>query len=200
MSFVVEVPCLFTKPTQIPFRLGNTGFIGEETIHGGWMVNQSITLNGSGTEAVERVYDSFDVSGDLVVGGNIVTSRFRNVVVNKNNVFPKTYSPSSVTLATLILNGGTLCFNFKCGGFCTSSLVARFTFELINSENIAIRSTNADFKFSQISVHQYWGRNDVYSGVTAGTYTLRVTRNSTNVRNDAADIFNVTLTEYPFNA
>jgi len=100
---VVEVPCLFTKPTQIPFRLGNTGFIGEETIHGGWMVNQSITLNGSGTEAVERVYDSFDVSGDLVVGGDIVTSRFRNVVVNKNNVFPKTYSPSSVTLATLIL-------------------------------------------------------------------------------------------------
>ena len=200
MSFVVEVPCLFTKPTQIPFRLGNTGFIGEETIHGGWMVNQSITLNGSGTEAVERVYDSFDVSGDLVVGGNIVTSRFRNVVVNTTNVFPSTNSSSSVTLATLILNGGTLCFNFKCGGFCTSSLVARFTFELINSENIAIRSTNADFKFSQISVHQYWGRNDVYSGVTAGTYTLRVTRNSTNVRNDAADIFNVTLTEYPFNA
>jgi hypothetical protein len=200
MSFVVEVPCLFTKPTQIPFRLGNTGFIGEETIHGGWMVNQSITLNGSGTEAVERVYDSFDVSGDLVVGGNIVTSRFRNVVVNTTNVFPSTNSSSSVTLATLILNGGTLCFNFQCGGFCTSSLVARFTFELINSENIAIRSTNADFKFSQTSVQQYWGRNDVYSGVTAGTYTLRVTRNSTNVRHDLNDIFNVTLTEYPFNA
>ena len=200
MSFVVEVPCLFTKPTQIPFRLGNTGFIGEETIHGGWMVNQSITLNGSGTEAAERVYDSFDVSGDLVVGGDIVTSRFRNVVVNTTNVFPSTNSSSSVTLATLILNGGTLCFNFKCGGFCTSSLVARFTFELINSENIAIRSTNADFKFSQIHVHQYWGRNDVYSGVTAGTYTLRVTRNSTNVIHNIDDIFNVTLTEYPFNA
>jgi len=168
MSFVVEVPCLFTKPTQIPFRLGNTGFIGEETIHGGWMVNQSITLNGSGTEAVERVYDSFDVSGDLVVGGDIVTSRFRNVVVNTTNVFPSTNSSSSVTLATLILNGGTLCFNFQCSGFCTSSLVARFTFELINSENIAIRSTNADFKFSQTCVHQYWGRNDVYSGVQPG--------------------------------
>lgn len=200
MSFVVEVPCLFTKPTQIPFRLGNTGFIGEETIHGGWMVNQSITLNGSGTEAVERVYDSFDVSGDLVVGGNIVTSRFRNVVVNTTNVFPSTNSSSSVTLATLILNGGTLCFNFQCSGFCTSSLVARFTFELINSENIAIRSTNADFKFSQTYVHQYWGRNDVYSGVPAGTYTLRVTRNSTALRHDQNDIFNVTLTEYPFNA
>jgi hypothetical protein len=200
MSFVVEVPCLFTKPTQIPFRLGNTGFIGEETIHGGWMVNQSITLNGSGTEAAERVYDSFDVSGDLVVGGNIVTSRFRNVVVNTTNVFQSTNSSSSVTLATLILNGGTLCFNFQCSGFCNSLLVARFTFELINSENIAIRSTNASFKFSHTSVHQYWGRNDVYSGVPAGTYTLRVTRNSTALRHDQNDIFNVTLTEYPFNA
>jgi hypothetical protein len=197
MSFVVEVPCLFTKPTQIPFRLGNTGFIGEETIHGGWMVNQSITLNGSGTEAVERVYDSFDVSGDLVVGGDIVTSRFRNVVVNTTNVFPGG-TGTSATLATLILNGGTLCFNFKCSGLCSSLLVAKFTFELINSENI--RSTDASFKFSQTSVHQYWGRNDVYSGVPAGTYTLRVTRNSTALRNDLNDIFNVTLTEYPFNA
>ena len=39
MSFVVEIPSIFTQSTQIPNRLGNTTLVGNETIHGGLVVN-----------------------------------------------------------------------------------------------------------------------------------------------------------------
>ena len=45
MSFVVEIPSIFTKPTQIPNRLGNTILTGSETIQGNLLVNGSFTLN-----------------------------------------------------------------------------------------------------------------------------------------------------------
>ena len=45
MSFVVEIPSIFTKPTQIPNRLGNTILSGNETILGDLLVNGSFTLN-----------------------------------------------------------------------------------------------------------------------------------------------------------
>ena len=45
MSFVVEIPSIFTKPTQIPNRLGNTILTGSETIQGNLLVNGSLTLN-----------------------------------------------------------------------------------------------------------------------------------------------------------
>ena len=45
MSFVVEIPSIFTKSTQIPNRLGNTILSGNETILGDLLVNGSFTLN-----------------------------------------------------------------------------------------------------------------------------------------------------------
>ena len=45
MSFVVEIPSVFTKSTQIPNRLGNTTLTGNETIQGNLSVKGSLTLN-----------------------------------------------------------------------------------------------------------------------------------------------------------
>ena len=45
MSFVVEIPSVFTKETQIPMRLGNTILTGNETIQGSLSVNGSLILN-----------------------------------------------------------------------------------------------------------------------------------------------------------
>jgi hypothetical protein len=72
MSFVVEIPSIFTKPTQIPVRLGNTILSGNETIQGALQVNGSLTLNvGSNVDNTNVVYyDSLDISNTLSVGGN----------------------------------------------------------------------------------------------------------------------------------
>ena len=71
MSFVVEIPSIFTKPTQIPVRLGNTILSGNETIQGALQVNGSLTLNvGSNVDNTNVVYyDSLDISNALSVGG-----------------------------------------------------------------------------------------------------------------------------------
>jgi hypothetical protein len=78
MSFVVEVPSVFTKATQIPQRLGNTVLTGSETIHGNCVVNGSLTLNGNAdsTNPVNDpiLYFSMDIINNLKVGGNLDVS------------------------------------------------------------------------------------------------------------------------------
>lgn len=78
MSFVVEVPSVFTKATQIPQRLGNTILQGSETIHGNCIVNGSMTLNGftGGTNPVNEPisYFSLDISKNVTVGGTLDVS------------------------------------------------------------------------------------------------------------------------------
>lgn len=73
MSFVVEIPAVFTKPTQVPIRLGNSTMTGSEHIEGNLSVTGSLTLNpGTATPNSGVVYyDSLDVSNSLNVGGQL---------------------------------------------------------------------------------------------------------------------------------
>ena len=50
MSFIVEVPAVFTRPTQMASRLGNTTLTGNERINGNFLVNGSLTLDGEWDE------------------------------------------------------------------------------------------------------------------------------------------------------
>ena len=76
MSFVVEIPSVFTKATQIPVRLGNTILTGNETIQGSLSVNGSLILNsGYSVDNTNVVYyDSLDISNTLNVGGDVSIS------------------------------------------------------------------------------------------------------------------------------
>jgi len=77
MSFVVEIPSIFTKPTQIPNRLGNTILSGNETILGDLLVNGSFTLNEGNNNDI--VYQSLDILTTLTVRGE---SQLNNVNVS----------------------------------------------------------------------------------------------------------------------
>jgi hypothetical protein len=197
MSFVVEIPSAFTKSVQIPNRLGNTTLTGNETIHGSVIVNGSLTLDGVGSNSGEPVYDSIKVTNDIEVGGNILSSRFRaeKIIDNLSGQFLGS-SPSNVTLAEVIVYGGTLHMSFECGGSNTTSGQANYTFVLTQNSQ-TIKSTGASYYFNQADVSQYWARNDVYTNVPAGTYILSVSR-STNLRHGVSDFFNVVLIENPF--
>ena len=197
MSFVVEIPSAFTKSVQIPNRLGNTTLTGNETIHGSVIVNGSLTLDGVGSNSGEPVYDSIKVTNDIEVGGNILSSRFRaeKIIDNLSGQFLGS-SPSNVTLAEVIVYGGTLHMSFECGGSNTTSGQANYTFVLTQNSQ-TIKSTVATYFFNQENVSQYWARNDVYTNVPAGTYILSVSR-STNLRHGVSDFFNVVLIENPF--
>jgi hypothetical protein len=199
MSFVVEIPSAFTKSVQIPNRLGNTTLTGNETIHGSVIVNGSLTLDGVGSNSGEPVYDSIKVTNDIEVGGNILSSRFRvdKIIDNLSGQFLDSSSPSNVTLAELIVYGGTLHMSFECGGSRTAIGLANYTFVLTQNSQ-TIKSTVASYYFNQANVSQYWARNDVYTNVPAGTYILSVSRNDTNLRHGVSDFFNVVLIENPF--
>lgn len=75
MSFVVEIPAVFTKPTQVPIRLGNSTMTGSEHIEGNLSVNGSLTLNARNSNYDDDsgvvFYDSLDVSNTLNVGGQL---------------------------------------------------------------------------------------------------------------------------------
>ena len=61
MSFIVEVPSVFTKQTQIASRYGNTLLTGNEQINGSLLVRGSLTLNGDPANATFQL-DSYDIS------------------------------------------------------------------------------------------------------------------------------------------
>jgi len=88
MSFVVEIPTVFTKPTQIPARLGNTILTGNETIEGSLSVNGSLTLNngneGDSTNVVN--YDSLDISNNLNVNGLTTLNEVNASSITTNNL------------------------------------------------------------------------------------------------------------------
>ncbi|MGA0120646.1 MAG: hypothetical protein ACO3HJ_04245 [Methylophilaceae bacterium] len=61
MSFIVEVPSVFTKQTQIASRYGNTLLTGNEQINGSLLVRGSLTLNGDPANTTFKL-DSYDIS------------------------------------------------------------------------------------------------------------------------------------------
>jgi hypothetical protein len=108
MSFVVEIPSVFTKPTQIPVRLGNTILTGNETIQGSLSVNGSLTLNsGDSVDNTNVVYyDSLDISNTLNVGGDVSISG--DLTTSGNATIGEV--PASSTLATSVV-GSSLTLN-----------------------------------------------------------------------------------------
>lgn len=68
MSFVVNIPTIFTKQTQVPNMYGNTILSGNEIIDGNLSVNGSLTLNGVNDANV--AFESLDISSSLNVYGD----------------------------------------------------------------------------------------------------------------------------------
>ena len=114
MSFIVEVPAVFTRPTQMASRLGNTILTGNEQIDGNFLVNGSLTLNGDRNNA-PIVFDSYDMSNltvhqsatikDLNVNGHSDLNGVSCETISVNTSYLDNASISFATLEDLSVNG-----------------------------------------------------------------------------------------------
>jgi len=104
MSFVVEIPTVFTKPTQIPARLGNTILTGNETIEGSLSANN---LNVNGPTMLNEVY----VTGNETIEGSLSAN---NLNVNGPTMLNEVYVTGNETIEgslsanNLNVNGPTM--------------------------------------------------------------------------------------------
>jgi len=152
-------------------------------------------------EKQATITSATDLTSKSLTTGNITSPKFRvvKVVENLDDIFPTAETDDIQELATITTFGGTLKFDFDCNGSSTvNTTFLTYTFSLMNASSVVIASTIVPFYFSHKDYHFHFGSTDVYTGISAGTYILLVTRSSTNLRHGADDNFNVCLTEFPF--
>ena len=148
MSFVVEIPSIFTKSTQIPVRLGNTILSGNETIQGALQVNGSLTLNVGGnvdnTNAV--YYDSLEVLNTLKVENSNMTDISANTIttnhlvvntLNSSEIIIENTSPT-LTIKNETNQGGRICFGDVNHGIGRGLNLSTLT----NVNDVAIHTNN----------------------------------------------------------
>ena len=112
MSFIVEIPSVFNKSTQIPNRLGNTTLTGNETIHGSLNVGGPLTLDGTNnitdkfTSNIPVIFN--DTTNMLDVSGqNMDLSGSLDVIQNV------TIGGNTTLTGALQANGGLSCDGTK---------------------------------------------------------------------------------------
>jgi hypothetical protein len=142
----VEVPAVFTRPTQMASRIGNTTLTGNERIDGNFLVNGSLTLDGErNNEPI--VFDSYDMSNlivhqssslnyvygvsfdiahtatinDLIVNGHSDLNGVSCETISVNTSYLENASISFATLEDLTVNGhsdlnGLSCENLSVNG------------------------------------------------------------------------------------
>ena len=121
MSFVVEIPSIFTKSTQIPNRLGHTTLTGNETIQGNLSVKGSLTL---------------DQGIDISSSAGILSGSIQNYWVERNGN-TSVNDKFSWGSGTTNLNGIQMPFSGKIlyATASTLTVTGSATFKILNSQS-----------------------------------------------------------------
>ena len=129
MSFIVEIPSVFNKSTQIPNRLGNTTLTGNETIHGSLNVGGPLTLDGTNnitdkftsnipvifndtTNMLDVSGQNMDLSGSLDVIQNVTIGGTLGVV-GVTSLDNLNVTGNTTLTGSLQANGGLSCDGTK---------------------------------------------------------------------------------------
>ena len=167
MSFVVEIPSVFTKPTQIPVLLGNTILTGNETIQGSLSVNGSLTLNSGFNHNTNVIYyDSLDISNNLNVGGDVSISGDLVIeYVSASNISAINISATSITAPDVqpTLTAGT---NITISGNTISAVAATPDLTVISNTNLSSVNISAiNISCTELTTSDATGSTSIISGV-----------------------------------
>jgi hypothetical protein len=137
-----------------------------------------------------------------VFGGNITSPNWRisTPVYRLTSQFPG--GGNLVTIATnvAITGSGNFIMHFQCSGNATQAgLNGIFELRFRNNSGGAVTSLiQSTFYFNQSGVHQSWSISRYITFISAGTYSLQLTRNSTALSHDGNDYITVVIDQTPF--
>jgi hypothetical protein len=141
-------------------------------------------------------------TNQAVFGGNITSPNWRisTPVYRLTNQFPG--GGNLVTIATnvAITGSGNFIMDFHCSGRSTqSALNGIFELRFRNNSGGAVTSLiSSTFHFNQIAVHHSWSISRYITFISAGTYSLQLTRNATALVHDENDYITVVIDQTPF--
>jgi len=174
MSFVVEIPSIFTKSTQIPNRLGHTTLTGNETIQGNLSVKGSLTLDqgidisssaGILSGSIQNYWverNTVTISGDLFAWGNGSSTLYGIQMPFNGRILYATVSTLSVT------SSGSATFSIlKNGSILDNSLNITVTY---NDQNpiLDLRSDTSPYKYTFNARDKITWKTTSYSNSVSG--------------------------------
>jgi hypothetical protein len=137
-----------------------------------------------------------------VFGGNITSPNWRRStpVYRVTDRFPG--GGNLVTIATnvAITGSGNFIIHFHCGGYASQAgLNGIFELRFRNNSGGGVTSlVESTFYFNQSGVHHQWSTSRYITFISAGTYSLQLTRNATNLKHDGNDYITVVIDQTPF--
>jgi len=145
---------------------------------------------------------ALDVLGNAVVSGNITSPNWRVLipVYRLTSQFPGGGNLVTIATGVAITGSGNFNIHFHCSGNATvACLNGVFELRFRNNSNGAVTSLiQSTFYFNQSGVHQQWSISRYITFISAGTYSLQLTRNATSLSHDGNDYITVIIEQISF--
>jgi hypothetical protein len=134
--------------------------------------------------------------------GNITSPNWirSTPVYSLTNQFPGGGNLVTIASNISITGSGNFIIHFHCGGYASQSgLNGIFELRFRNNSSGAVTSlVESTFYFNQSGIHQHWSISRYITFISAGTYSLQLTRNTTSLNHDGNDYITVNIDQNPF--
>jgi hypothetical protein len=134
--------------------------------------------------------------------GNITSPNWirSTPVYRLTNQFPGGGNLVTIASNISITGSGNFIIHFHCGGYASQSgLNGIFELRFRNNSSGAVTSlVESTFYFNQSGIHQHWSISRYITFISAGTYSLQLTRNTTSLNHDRNDYITVIIDQNPF--
>ncbi len=140
-------------------------------------------------------------TNEAFFGGDIISPNWKVIkpVFDLTNRFPSTSGATQVTVATNVAITGNFILHHYNSGFRTSIGLGVFDLYAVpNAGGTNILIGRLSQFYNVTSFHVSFGQSNYVTNVPAGTYSLLLTRNTTDMKHDTNDFLTVIMEMVPF--
>jgi hypothetical protein len=140
-------------------------------------------------------------TNEAFFGGDIISPNWKVIkpVFDLTNRFPNSSVATQVTVATNVAITGNFILHYYISGFKTSNGLGIFQLYAVpNAGGTNILIGDLRQYYNSASFHLSFSQSNYVTNVPAGTYSLLLTRNTTDLRHDTNDFLTVIMEMVPF--